>query len=65
MVLKVSNSCDGHILERDLIDSIQFNKQLHEHDVSFIKMLYESKLKKVHIQENWTPSHRRVVYSCH
>ncbi|KAF9217676.1 anaphase promoting complex subunit cdc16 [Podila verticillata] len=37
--------------ERDLIDSIQFNKQLHEHDVSFIKMLYESKLKKFDNQE--------------
>ncbi|KAG0354485.1 anaphase promoting complex subunit cdc16 [Podila minutissima] len=37
--------------ERDLIDSLPFNKQLHEHDASFVKMLYESKLKKFDNQE--------------
>ncbi|KAG0025965.1 anaphase promoting complex subunit cdc16 [Podila clonocystis] len=40
--------------ERDLIDSLPFNKQLSEHDASFVKMLYESKLKKFDNQEEQT-----------
>ncbi|KAF9969063.1 anaphase promoting complex subunit cdc16 [Actinomortierella ambigua] len=42
----VSNSMLTITEERQLIDSLDFNKQLVGQDASFVKMLYQSKLKK-------------------
>ncbi|KAG0248983.1 anaphase promoting complex subunit cdc16 [Actinomortierella ambigua] len=42
----VSNSMLTITEERQLIDSLEFNKQLVGQDATFVKMLYQSKLKK-------------------
>jgi len=43
----ISNNMMTTSEERKLIDELEFDKQLHGPDAMFVKMLYQSKLKKV------------------
>lgn len=43
----ISNNMMTVSEERELINGLDFDKQLHGQDTSFVKMLYQSRLKKV------------------
>ncbi|KAF9930582.1 anaphase promoting complex subunit cdc16, partial [Modicella reniformis] len=48
----ISNSMMTTSEERELIEGLKFDKQLHNPDAMFVKMLYQSKLKKYdHLDE--------------
>ena len=53
----ISNSMMTTSEERELIEEIMFDKQLHDADTAFVEMLYQSKLKKV----SRTTKERRIV----